>query len=354
MPVPAFVPAPPYLRRTPAPFPPVRSRPRPRPLPARRRRAEVRAATADYYEVLGLPRDAAPSAVKRAYRRAALQNHPDVSSAPDAKERFLRVQEAYNVLSDPAQRAAYDRRTRVGAGPAWQQPAPGPAFDPDEYLRRWRQRNPMPDDLNDSFGSIFSDLFSGVADAVGSGSRDGSREGSLMDDFVEFLEKQVDGFGVNASGYASDDNDGLDDILRTSDVDVLQAEIDDARFVLQQLRTRRTKLEEEETALSKRAEEWRSRADRAYRSKDYMARDAARDRERDLRAEAKRFSVRARKTQSHIDKQQDRLKKIQRRLDDVRKQGTGTEARGPTPDSKATDKSAIDDELERMKKELGL
>ena len=63
----------------------------------------------DYYETMGVARDAAPDEIKRSYRRLARKFHPDVSEEPDAEERFKEVQEAYEVLKDPEKRAAYDR-----------------------------------------------------------------------------------------------------------------------------------------------------------------------------------------------------------------------------------------------------
>ena len=63
----------------------------------------------DYYDVLGVPRDADPDAIKRAYRRLAKQYHPDANKAPDAEARFKEINEAYEVLSDPQKRATYDR-----------------------------------------------------------------------------------------------------------------------------------------------------------------------------------------------------------------------------------------------------
>ena len=63
----------------------------------------------DYYEVLGVPRDADDAAIKKAFRRLARQLHPDVSEAPDAEERFREVTEAYEVLSSSETRALYDR-----------------------------------------------------------------------------------------------------------------------------------------------------------------------------------------------------------------------------------------------------
>jgi molecular chaperone DnaJ len=63
----------------------------------------------DLYELLGVDRDADADAIKKAYRRLARQYHPDVNPDPEAQERFKEVSLAYEVLSDPNKRAAYDR-----------------------------------------------------------------------------------------------------------------------------------------------------------------------------------------------------------------------------------------------------
>jgi curved DNA-binding protein len=70
----------------------------------------------DYYEVLGVPRDADQDAVRRAYRKLARTYHPDLNSDSDAEDRFKELGEANEVLSDPDKRARYDR---LGAN--WQQ-----------------------------------------------------------------------------------------------------------------------------------------------------------------------------------------------------------------------------------------
>jgi DnaJ-class molecular chaperone len=66
------------------------------------------ASTRDYYRILGVDRHADQAAIKRAYRRLALQYHPDVARHKRSPARFLEIQEAYAVLSDPEKRSQYD------------------------------------------------------------------------------------------------------------------------------------------------------------------------------------------------------------------------------------------------------
>ena len=73
----------------------------------------------DYYELLGVPRDATQEEIKRAYRRLARQHHPDVNSGDAAaEERFKEVTKAYSVLSDPDKRQRYDAFGEEGVAPA--------------------------------------------------------------------------------------------------------------------------------------------------------------------------------------------------------------------------------------------
>lgn len=78
----------------------------------------------DYYEVLGVQRNAAPEEIKKAFRRLARQYHPDVSKEPGAEAKFKEINEAYEVLSDPQKRAMYDRFGHTIPGGS------GAGFDP--------------------------------------------------------------------------------------------------------------------------------------------------------------------------------------------------------------------------------
>jgi molecular chaperone DnaJ len=73
----------------------------------------------DYYEVLGLERDATQEQIKQAYRQLALKWHPDRNTAPEATDRFKEVAEAYAVLSDQTKRAQYDATGHAGVSERW-------------------------------------------------------------------------------------------------------------------------------------------------------------------------------------------------------------------------------------------
>ena len=70
----------------------------------------------DYYDILGIPRNASQDEVKQAFRKLARQYHPDVSKEADAEEKFKEINEAYGVLSDADKRARYDRFGKQGLG----------------------------------------------------------------------------------------------------------------------------------------------------------------------------------------------------------------------------------------------
>ena len=113
----------------------------------------------DYYEVLGLKRDASRGEIQRAYRKLAHQYHPDVSSHPHAEDKFKEINEAYEVLHDTEKRKRYD-----AIGSDWQ---PGDEFSPPPGREdaHYEYRSDSSDGASafDGFGSFgrsgFSDFF---------------------------------------------------------------------------------------------------------------------------------------------------------------------------------------------------
>jgi molecular chaperone DnaJ len=104
----------------------------------------------DYYELLGVARDASADDIKKAFRRLARELHPDVSEAPDAEHRFREVVEAYEVLSNTERRNLYDRFGHAGLRSGGFQPS---AFDLGS--------------LSDLFSAFFGDDLFGVGGRVG-------------------------------------------------------------------------------------------------------------------------------------------------------------------------------------------
>ena len=122
----------------------------------------------DYYEILGIKRDAKPEEIKKAYRRLARKYHPDVNPGDKtAEERFKLMSEAHDVLSDPKKRSVYDRFGQYsenladaaarGAGPSSGRSAPGFDFTGFDWGGGSTSSG------GSSFRDIFADLFGGGA-----------------------------------------------------------------------------------------------------------------------------------------------------------------------------------------------
>jgi molecular chaperone DnaJ len=110
----------------------------------------------DFYELLGVPRNASDGDIKQSFRRLAMKYHPDRNrDNPQAEEQFKKIKEAYDVLSDPKKRSAYDQFGHAGVDPSMGA-AGGHGFGGESF--------------SDIFSDVFGDIFGG-----GGGSRRRSR-----------------------------------------------------------------------------------------------------------------------------------------------------------------------------------
>ncbi|MCL5111028.1 MAG: molecular chaperone DnaJ [Chloroflexi bacterium] len=130
----------------------------------------------DYYEVLGVPRDASEDDIRKAFRRLARQYHPDVNKNDGAEAQFKEVNEAYEVLSDSQKRHTYDRFGH--ANPRGFSPGSGPTGSP----------------FDDLVGDLFESFFGGGVGTAGRRSAS-QRGGDLAYDLPLTLEEAA--FGVD-------------------------------------------------------------------------------------------------------------------------------------------------------------
>jgi len=144
----------------------------------------------DYYQILGVSRDASQDDIKRAYRKLARKYHPDVSKEPDAEERFKEVNEAHEVLSDPEKRAAYDR---LGAN--WRAgedftPPPGWEFATGGH----GDRDGFTAEEAAHFSDFFDSLFGGLGRRGGMHARGAGGPGAGRDTYARISIDLEDAF----------------------------------------------------------------------------------------------------------------------------------------------------------------
>lgn len=154
------------------------------------------AAYKDYYQVLGVARDASEKDVRRAFRTLAAKHHPDRNpDDPGAEERFKEINEAYTVLSDPQKRSVYDQVGSAGPGAAGGWPGggwPGGGFASagGPYVRHVRSEDAA--GFSDFFRSLFGGMGGGFEDDPFAGStrapaRPRAVEASLQVDLAHAL-----------------------------------------------------------------------------------------------------------------------------------------------------------------------
>ena len=136
----------------------------------------------NYYEILGTSKDASADDIKRAYRKLALKFHPDKNpdNKKESEEKFKKVSEAYEVLSDPQKRAKYDQFGHAGVDSSFG--AGGFSWDNFHHF----------DDLRDIFGSdIFSSFGGDAFDSFGAGRRGGPQHGRDLGIELEISFKEA-------------------------------------------------------------------------------------------------------------------------------------------------------------------
>jgi DnaJ-class molecular chaperone len=142
----------------------------------------------DYYSILGVGASATKDEIRSAHRRLARELHPDINKAPDAAQRFAKVQEAYDVLSDDDKRAVYDRvghEGYVASGGAGGAPGgaggwPGGGRGPGRQTYTWTNVGgaPSSDPFNaQDIGDIFEEMFGVRPDTPRGRARPGARRG---------------------------------------------------------------------------------------------------------------------------------------------------------------------------------
>ena len=105
----------------------------------------------DYYEILGVPKDASKDQIKDSYRKLAMQYHPDRNKDPGAEDKFKEISEAFAVLSDDQKRKQYDMLGHAGFDQQYTQ----------EDIFRGADFGTIFSDLGGGFGDLFRQIFGG-------------------------------------------------------------------------------------------------------------------------------------------------------------------------------------------------
>ncbi len=135
----------------------------------------------DYYEILGVARDANASAIKSAYRKLARKYHPDVNKSSDAQEKFKDINEAYEVLGDENKRKRYDQ-----LGSSWSQ---GADFNVPPGFENFNFSN-FGGASSGGFSDFFSAIFGDIMNQQAQGARGGFSGFSGFSDYANFSQNR--------------------------------------------------------------------------------------------------------------------------------------------------------------------
>ena len=143
----------------------------------------------DYYKILGIARDAGPDDIRKAYRKLAMQYHPDRNPGDkQSEEKFKEINEAYQVLNDPQKRAHYDRLGSAYSN--WQGRGEPGDFDWSQWFRGTPPGGGTRveyDDVND----LFSEFFSSIFGQTGAGTRTRTRAAPGYEQAVTITLKEA-------------------------------------------------------------------------------------------------------------------------------------------------------------------
>jgi molecular chaperone DnaJ len=129
----------------------------------------------DYYEILGVPKDATQAQIRDAYRRLVLKHHPDVNKDPKAQAKMQELNEAYAVLNDEQKRAQYD------------------SFGPDQFGQRFSEEDIFRGfNTDDILKNIFGPGFSQFGDTFSQGAQNAQPQGMNIYFPFEDLERGID------------------------------------------------------------------------------------------------------------------------------------------------------------------
>ena len=213
--------------------------------------------TTDPFLLLGLDPSNPPTdskEIKRAYRKRAMMYHPDVLTSADsseeerriASEDFAKINAAYEMLSGGGNGGASNREKQTSSGGYNYQPphrrASSTSYNTrstnwEDYMPNYQEEDSKYDAGGDSFGAIFSDLLTGVAAGAAGVS---SGRGGIMNDLIDFLERNVDGF---SSGY--EDDTSLERLLTMGSFKEVANEMDEIDVLVSSLEKKLSSVQDE-------------------------------------------------------------------------------------------------------------
>jgi len=191
--------------------------------------------SSSYHQILGVEPNADWDTIKRAYRKKALECHPDVCKDPDAKEKFVRILHAYQMLSKQRKKQQGATFTNNNT-----QNNTTDTKTAQDFMKEWRRRNPYPEDLNDDLSRLWKDIVDGAKKAAKewnmSYTDDRNRNGrmgvSLLDDLASFIQDQWVGLS------SKEQEEDFEAVIASGNIQLLKKEMEYRRELVDTLRKR--------------------------------------------------------------------------------------------------------------------